>query len=1128
MEAEKFSLVGDSKKMVKKGSLPSVGVFFIQHFRLHVSAFVAVLSAVIKRVLMFYMLILAMPALGVVGAELNVALVDQRIADLIKGGVADSDERLKSYQHVKSWLTSAALHKVDAAKYISELTEAPRREARIQARLDINEPELGVVETLGGLSVQALKTELTLTQTALRDARDGRDGLDRQLAARESKGESIRQRLNEISTRLEAIPSYGAVVDPAAAPSITEAGQWLLLAEQMSLREERREKVVQLNSQPVRYSVLNAQRAELHIKIDKLTQRAKQVTKQLRDERLTADEPQSLDLASDSPVYSLGQRYQTDNALLSEQSLMLESNLAEVESEQQMVERATRVLNERFVRARRVVGFATESDALGQALLAYWEELNKLKLEEPRKEIPRQVGDVVISRIQHEESLSDLVSSSAYLNKTLNKAGLNPTIVAKAEREVLLELLLHRRELLRNIISTESDFIDTLSELQANYKRHNQNIAEYQKFLDPLVFWVPSGGLFIDADFKQIPEQIGLLLRWVVSIKVSPNAVFFCNMFLALIFLVFRTRLRDFQHVQNKQLLRPYSDGMHFTLVALFVSALRAAPLALMLAGLVSMLSVATDTTGVNLAAGLYHLVIWFYVAKLLNTLCEEKGVARSHFHWGIKLCDRLQRESTWFIRWLLPGLVFGMILYRPSSVVPLLGRVVMLTIALLIILHLVRNLVRVVKEGGRGKLSTYENRIQLILAVLFVVLAIGVVFGLRLSVGFVTRTLMDTIASGFLLAIGYSFLLRWLRIARRNLRFKEILAAREARSEQPNSEITSVEEDQIGLAEISDETQQLLKTAAIVVGFSILYYLWTPILPLFDALSSITLWTSTAIVEGESTVYQVSLDVLIFVVLLISITVYAARKLPALVELVLRARTDVSAGTRYTVSTLMNYVILGTGILVSLSWLGLDWSKLQWLVAALGVGIGFGLQEIVANFISGLIILFERPISVGDIITVGEQDGVVTRIRIRATTIRDWDNKELLIPNKEIITGRLLNWSLSDTNLRVSVPVGISYGSDVELAFKILDETIADDARIMKDPEPSIIFKGFGDSSLDLVCRFYIDDLDYLWPVKTSLHLEIYRRFEEAGIVISFPQRDVHLDSEKPFRISIDPGPAT
>jgi len=364
------------------------------------------------------------------------------------------------------------------------------------------------------------------------------------------------------------------------------------------------------------------------------------------------------------------------------------------------------------------------------------------------------------------------------------------------------------------------------------------------------------------------------------------------------------------------------------------------------------------------------------------------------------------------------------------------------------------------------------------------------------------------------------------LQVARRRLRFEELLRARETLSEQPLSEMGVVEEAKENLADLGEETRQLLNAAAIVVALSILYYLWAPLLPVFEAMSAVTLWTSTIMVEGQATVHRITLEIIIFVVLLISVTVYAARKLPALVELVLRSRTDVSAGTRYTVSTLLNYIILGVGILVALSRLGLDWSKLQWLVAALGVGIGFGLQEIVANFICGLIILFERPISVGDVITVGDQDGVVTRIRIRATTIRDWDNKELLIPNKEIITGRLLNWSLSDTRLRLTLPVGVAYGSDAALALKILAATVADDERILKDPAPSIIFSNFGDSSLNMICRFYIDNVDNMWPVKTALHLEIYRRFEEAGIVISFPQRDVHLDSEKPLRISIDQGP--
>jgi potassium-dependent mechanosensitive channel len=454
-----------------------------------------------------------------------------------------------------------------------------------------------------------------------------------------------------------------------------------------------------------------------------------------------------------------------------------------------------------------------------------------------------------------------------------------------------------------------------------------------------------------------------------------------------------------------------------------------------------------------------------------------------------------------------------------------------MLAITLWVAVHIARTLIRAVRTDGREILSTFTGRFQLILALFAFAASIGVVFGLRLSVMFVTNRIMESLQAGIALAIGYSFLLHWLQLARRRLRFEQLLQAREARSEQSPSEqslseLGVVDDARENLADLGEETRQLLNAAAIVVALSILYFLWTPILPLFDAMSAITLWTSNIMVEGQATVHRITLEIVVFVVLLLGVTVYAARKLPALVELVLRSRTEVSSGTRYTVSTLLNYIILGVGILVALSRLGLDWSKLQWLVAALGVGIGFGLQEVVANFICGLIILFERPIRVGDIITVGDQDGLVTRIRIRATTIRDWDNKELLIPNKEIITGRLLNWSLSDTRLRLTLPVGVAYGSDAGLALKILGETVADDKRVLADPAPSIIFSGFGDDSLNMVCRFYIDNLDNWWPVKTELHLEIYRRFEEAGIVIAFPQRDVHLDSDKPLRISIEQGP--
>ena len=162
-------------------------------------------------------------------------------------------------------------------------------------------------------------------------------------------------------------------------------------------------------------------------------------------------------------------------------------------------------------------------------------------------------------------------------------------------------------------------------------------------------------------------------------------------------------------------------------------------------------------------------------------------------------------------------------------------------------------------------------------------------------------------------------------------------------------------------------------------------------------------------------------------------------------------------------------YSIAAIGALAALSIIGARWSQVQWLAAALSVGIGFGLQEIVANFISGIIILFERPIRVGDVVTVGDTSGTVTRIQIRATTIRNWDRQELLVPNKEFITGRLLNWSLSDETTRIKVPVGVAYGSDVQRAMALMDEAAREHKKVLEEPPPSVVFDCFGDRFSDL-----------------------------------------------------------
>ena len=320
----------------------------------------------------------------------------------------------------------------------------------------------------------------------------------------------------------------------------------------------------------------------------------------------------------------------------------------------------------------------------------------------------------------------------------------------------------------------------------------------------------------------------------------------------------------------------------------------------------------------------------------------------------------------------------------------------------------------------------------------------------------------------------------------------------------------------------LNQESRKLVNAAVVFAAIIAMWFIWSDLLPAFGFLEQVSLWHRSSVVEGETQLIPVTLADLLLALLVGIVTIVAAKRFPSLLEIILLQRSWISSGGRYAATNLSKYSIAAIGILLSMSLIGASWSQIQWLAAALSVGIGFGLQEIVANFISGIIILFERPIRVGDVVTVGDTDGVVTRIKIRATTIRNWDRQELLVPNKEFITSRLLNWSLSDQTTRIKVPVGVAYGSDVNKAIALMNDAAKANEKVLEDPSPSILFKAFGDNTLNLELRCFVAEQDDRLTTLTALHHAINDKFNQAGIVIAFPQRDVHLDTSQPLDLRI------
>ncbi|MHC5091181.1 MAG: mechanosensitive ion channel family protein [Planctomycetota bacterium] len=235
----------------------------------------------------------------------------------------------------------------------------------------------------------------------------------------------------------------------------------------------------------------------------------------------------------------------------------------------------------------------------------------------------------------------------------------------------------------------------------------------------------------------------------------------------------------------------------------------------------------------------------------------------------------------------------------------------------------------------------------------------------------------------------------------------------------------------------------------------------------------------------------------------------------------VLLRKRKVQRGVRLSIERLIHYAVICIGFLLVISIIGFDLTKFTILISALGVGIGFGLQGVVNNFVSGLILLFEQPVRQGDIVEVAGVWAEVKNIGLRATTVRTFDQADLIIPNADLTTNQVTNWTLSSRQVRLIIPVGVAYGSDVPLVFEILTECAQANEKVAKTPEPVVLFLKFGESSLDFELRVWIIDTDYRLRVRSQLHQEIDRRFREANIVIAFPQRDVHLQTPNESAVS-------
>ena len=426
-----------------------------------------------------------------------------------------------------------------------------------------------------------------------------------------------------------------------------------------------------------------------------------------------------------------------------------------------------------------------------------------------------------------------------------------------------------------------------------------------------------------------------------------------------------------------------------------------------------------------------------------------------------------------------------------------------------------------------------------------------------------------DSLGAGVIVLGAFCLAQRWIRFS---VKKAGIRAADKRRSEIAAQEAEGVHADlgesdfeNLDLEAVRSKTSQLFRAMAVLALLIWIFSIWSGVLPALKMLERIQLLPSPAVLErsvpeeldlvglagsteapvAESQPLPVppmsptpmpstgasapaperpgpqgylptlTLGQLLLFLIAMGFTVLGVRNLPTLVDIVMLRRMRLDEGARVAFKTIVQYLVLGIGIVSMAGVLNIRWSDLQWLVAALTFGLAFGLQEIFANFISGLILLFERPIRVGDIVTIGQVNGRVSKVRLRATVIRDFDRKELLVPNKEFITKSLINWTLSDTVVRIKLPIAVTLEADVAKVKAILEEVAAQGEDTLEDPPPRVLLTSIEDGIVRFEIWLFTNETTNRPGLKDQMFRLVRARFDEEGIRFAKPQQDLFLHED-------------
>ncbi|MGP1930738.1 MAG: miniconductance mechanosensitive channel MscM [Arsenophonus sp. ET-YP4-MAG3] len=781
------------------------------------------------------------------------------------------------------------------------------------------------------------------------------------------------------------------------------------------------------------------------------------------------------------------------------------------------------------------------STTLGEALRA---QLYHLPEVPKNQQINREIINKQVDRLKYQDMLENLNSN----NKKNEKKQFEIKNFTLEQSQIYNSLIKTRRELLSSIISSYGTEILELTKLNVEVTQLIDTLTEIKDATHRYMFWIADTDpinlnypIIILKDLTQLLslDTLSQLSSAIKIIFTTQDSLLYLLVAITIVIFSISTH----QHYNNfllrasTRIGKVTQDRFILTLQTVFWSILIALPLPILWSAIGYGLQNVWQfqmATAIGFGVRATTPVLWIFMISA--TFALPNGLFISHFGWSeenVKKAMRYYQLSIFVIVPLMMTLI-TFEYYNNREFATSLGRLCFLLLCISLSL-ITRNLKRVgvplyLNRHGSGE-NTINNILWLLLIIAPIFSAVAALLGYLSTSQELLARLETSVAIWFFLLIIYHIIRRWMSIQRRKIAFERakqrranILAQRAKDEDDITSSINSsgegivdIEESTIDLDTISTQSLGLVRSILTMIALVSLILIWSELHSAFSFLENIQLWNVTTAINGVDTIQFITLSSLFITILIIIITAQLIRNFPALLELALLQHLDLTPGTGYAIITLTKYIIALIGSLIGFSMLGIEWSKLQWLIAAMGVGLGFGLQEIFANIISGLMILFEKPIRIGDTVTIRDLTGSITKINTRATTLTDWDRKEIIVPNKAFITEQFINWSLSDTITRIVLTIPAPAEIDSTKISQILLNSAKKTLMILTNPTPEVYLVNLEQGIQIFELRIYVAEMGHRMPARHEVHQNILVSFTKHGIKLPFPpfQTKINITSD-------------